>query len=186
MPKNQEAVASAWRSLIEALGYDLENPHLKGSPERVARFLCDWHTIGQDPPVMTTFPNAKYDAVVVTSGIRFHSLCAHHGLPFFGEAAVGYIPGANVVGLSKLARAVDHFSRQFQTQEDITQQVALFLQEKLKPAGVGVVLRAEHLCMSLRGIQKPGHQTTTSAMLGAFRKEPEARAELLTLMEVRR
>lgn len=108
--------------------------------------------------------------------------CAHHGLPFYGTAAVGYLPGDRIVGLSKLARVVEHFSHRFQTQEQITSLVARYLEETLKPKGVGVVLKAEHLCMSLRGIEKPGHMTITSEMRGAFRNEDSTRQELLALL----
>lgn len=175
------AVRKAWLELITALGYDPADPHLADSPARVAKFLSSWHSNKAHPPKLTTFPkNPGYNEMVVVSDIRYHSMCAHHGLPFFGTAAVAYIPGKRIVGLSKLARVVDHYCRRFQTQEQITQDVANFLQEKLDPVGVGVVLSGEHLCMSMRGIERPGHVTKTSALLGALFNNPAARAEFFS------
>ena len=175
-------LAEGWTHVLRGLGYSLSDPHLRDTPGRVARFLHEWHTNGSEPPKMTVFPSAGCDEVVAMGGIRFYSLCAHHGLPFSGTAAVGYLPGKSIVGLSKLARVVDHFSRRFQVQERLTRDIADYLGRSLKPRGVGVVLRAEHYCMSMRGIQKPGHFTVTSEMRGVFRRKPEARAELLSLV----
>lgn len=182
-----DRIADAWRVILEDLGYDLGDDHFSDSPARVARFMREWHTqVGTVPPRLTTFSNmgeAAYDGVLATGGIRFFSMCAHHGLPFFGTASIGYLPGARMVGLSKLARLVDYYARRFSVQEIITVRVAEHLQRELEAKGVGVVLRAEHLCMSMRGIQKPGHATITSTMLGAFRDEPSARAELIALLD---
>lgn len=180
-----EALSQAWAQVIHSLGYDARGHHLRDSPARVARFMSAWHTNGLKPPKLTVFPNSeRYDQLVTVGGMRFFSMCAHHGLPFYGIAAVGYIPGKSVVGLSKLARVVDHFSRRFQTQEQLTHDVARYLLTQLKPKAVGVVMEAEHFCMSMRGIERPGHCTRTSAMLGAFRSKPAARAELLGLLRV--
>jgi GTP cyclohydrolase IA len=176
-------VADAWAGLLDALGYDRTQPHLADTPLRVARFLTKWHSLADEPPpALTTFPSEGYDAMVVVGDIQFYSMCAHHGLPFFGVAAVGYIPNGKIVGLSKLARLVDYYARRFQTQECITRQVADHLERELKPLGVGVVLRGEHLCMSMRGINKPGHFTVTSEMRGVMREEDAARSELLSLV----
>lgn len=176
-------LVQAWASVISELGYDSEDHHLKDSPVRVARFMDEWHTFGKRPPAMTCFQNEeKYDQIISVGGIRFYSMCAHHGLPFMGVAAIGYIPDQKVVGLSKLARVVDHFSRRFQVQERLTQDISKYLSEQLSPLGIGVVMRAEHLCMSMRGIERPGHSTVTSSMLGVFREKSEARAELLSLL----
>lgn len=175
-------IESAWRNIIVGLGYKADGPHLSGTPKRVARFMEQWHTVGKEPPKLTTFPNAGTDELVIVGGIRFHSMCAHHGLPFFGVAAVGYIPEASIVGLSKLARVVDHFARRFQVQEELTAQIAGYLETELRPVGVGVVMQAEHLCMAMRGIERPGHRTTTSDLRGALRGKPEARAEFLALL----
>jgi GTP cyclohydrolase IA len=130
----------------------------------------------------TTFRNdGGYDELVVARGIPFHSLCEHHLLPFVGVAHVGYLPGERIIGLSKLARVVDHFARSVQVQERLTTQIAGWLEDELKPKGVGVVLEAEHLCMSLRGVQKHGASTVTSALRGAVRDDPRTRQELLAL-----
>jgi len=181
---NRVRVERAWAEIVDALGYDGKDPHLVESPVRVARFLMDWHTQSKHklPPKLTTFPSEGCDELIVVGGITFYALCAHHGLPFMGVASVGYVPNGRVLGLSKFARVIDHFARRFTTQERLGQNITAYLQENLKPQGVGVVLRAEHLCMSLRGIQKPGHFTTTSDMRGVFREKPEARAEFLNLV----
>lgn len=176
-----DRIALAWRELLDALGYDLDAPHFRNTPARVARFWRDWHRAGREPPHMTTFPADAYDEVVAVRGIHFHSLCAHHGLPFYGDAAVGYLPADRIVGLSKLARVVDYHARRFQTQEALTRDIATTLEGALAPRGVAVVLRAEHLCMAMRGIERPGHRTITSVMAGVFRDKPEARAEFLNL-----
>lgn len=184
MPISKAAkVRAAWENLIVALGYDLYDPHLADTPARMARFLPTWHTNETPPPKLTCFPNnPRVDEIVATGGIRFYSMCAHHGLPFFGEAAIGYIPDKKVVGLSKFARVVKHFASRFQVQERLTDEIVTYLAKELKPIGIGVVLRAEHLCMSMRGVQCPDHQTVTSAMRGAFLDKPGARAELFTLI----
>ena len=180
--RRQAKVTRAWRDLIVALGYDLKDPHLQDSPARVARFLAEWHTNEQPRPAkLTTFPNRGYDQMVVVGGIRFYSMCAHHGAVFSGVAAVGYVPGARIVGLSKLARIVDHYARRFQTQEDLTKEIADCVEVSLAPQGVGVLLHAEHQCMSMRGIKSPGHWTVTSDLRGVIRKEHDARAEFLSL-----
>jgi GTP cyclohydrolase I len=177
-------IAEAWATILLALGYDNNDAHLKETPQRVARFLTTWHTTNGDPPKLTCFPNEpKVDEIVAVGGIRFYSMCAHHGLPFGGRVAIGYIPNGKVVGLSKFARVVDYFAHRFQVQERLTHEIAAFLEKELEPIGVGVVVRAEHLCMSMRGVERPSHMTITSDMRGAFRQKPEARAELLTLLD---
>lgn len=183
-PSRVEVITAAWRQIIEALGYDPEDPHLRDSPERVARYLAEWHTFfGTEPPKMTVFPNdPKVDELVLVGDLRFYSVCAHHGLPFFGTAAVGYIPRDSVVGLSKIARVVRHFSRRFQVQERLTSEIAAFLEDQLKPVAVGVVMSGEHLCMSMRGVSQPGHVTTTSDLRGAFRDKDAARHELMAMV----
>lgn len=181
VPKQPDPIAVAWNTIIKELGYSALNPHLLASPERVARFLRAWHTPLAKPPKMTTFPRGQYAGMVVTRAIPFYSVCAHHGLPFHGSAVVGYVPGAEIVGLSKLARVVDYFAHRFQTQEDLTAQVAEFLEAELKPRGVGVIVESEHLCMSMRGIERPGHVTATSELRGVLRDDAAARAEFLAL-----
>jgi len=187
-------IANAWRTIIDALGYDTSSPHFKDSPARVADFLTRWHTHGKELKAgehaarLTTFPNddneevglLKYDGVVMMRDIGFHSMCAHHGLPFFGRAHVAYLPKDKLIGLSKLARVVEHFAHQFQVQEQLTTCIANHLNTALEPLGIAVVLEAEHLCASMRGVGKPGHSTITSALLGGFRDQA-ARLELLLL-----
>jgi GTP cyclohydrolase I len=132
----------------------------------------------------TTFPNEEgYDELVLVRSISFHSLCMHHMLPFHGVAHIGYLPDERIVGLSKLARVVEHFARDLQVQERLTTQIADWIQEQLVPKGVGVVLEAEHLCMSLRGVQKFGTTTVTSTLLGQVRDDPRTRQEFLALTE---
>ena len=131
---------------------------------------------------MTTFPNDEhYDELVVVRDIPFHSLCMHHLLPFHGTATVAYIPGERILGLSKLARVVDMFARDLQVQERLTKQVANWIQDHLRPKGVGVVLEAEHMCMTLRGVQKPGSRTVTSSLHGLVREDLRTREEFLAL-----
>jgi GTP cyclohydrolase I len=135
----------------------------------------------------TTFPNEEgYDELVLARDIPFHSLCQHHMLPFKGVAHVGYLPGDRIIGLSKLARVVELFARDLQVQERLTKQVADWLQVQLAPKGVGVVLEAEHLCMSLRGVRAEGSMTVTSALHGLLREDPRSRAEFFALTGVRR
>ncbi len=132
---------------------------------------------------MTTFANREgYDEMVLVRSMPFHSLCEHHLLPFVGVAHVGYLPADRLVGLSKLARTVDHFARGLQVQERLTSQIANYLQERLRPKGVGVILEADHMCMSLRGVHKRGAKTVTSTLLGAMRNDARARQEFLALV----
>ena len=180
MNESHARIARAWAEIIDALGYP-KDAHTVDSPERVARFMARWHTQRAEPPKLTVFPRGEYDGVVITRSIPFYSMCAHHGLPFFGTAVVGYLPGESVVGLSKLARVVDYYAHRFQVQEQLTAQIAQHLEDALTPRGVGVILRGEHLCMSMRGVERPGHQTVTSEMRGVFREDAAARAEFLSL-----
>jgi GTP cyclohydrolase IA len=134
----------------------------------------------------TTFENDEgYDQLIVVRDIPFQSLCMHHVLPFHGVAHIAYLPAGRILGLSKLARVVDLFARDLQLQERLTTQVARWLQEELQPIGVGVVLEAEHLCMSLRGVQKPGAKTVTSSLHGLVRDDPRTREEFLSLTGAR-
>jgi GTP cyclohydrolase I len=170
----------AARELLLALGCDLSAEGVRDTPRRLADAYAELLT--PRPFRATTFPNDEgYDELVVARDIPFHSLCEHHLLPFHGVAHVGYLPGARIVGLSKLARVVELYARRLQVQERLTTQVARWLQENLDPRGVGVVIEAEHLCMSLRGVQKPGARTITSALYGAVRDDPRTRHEFLAL-----
>ena len=173
------AVAAA-RELLVALGADVENGPLADTPERMVDSYIEQLT--PQPFHATTFPNdGGYDELVVARSITFHSLCEHHLLPFVGVAHVAYLPGDRIVGLSKLARVVEYYARALQVQERLTTQVAGWLERELEPRGVGVVIEAEHMCMTLRGIQKPGTKTVTSALLGLVRDDPRTRQEFLTL-----
>ena len=178
---DHEAAERAVRDLLRALGRDVREPGLRETPRRVAAAYAELLT--HEPVALTTFPNdAGYDELVVVREIPFHSLCMHHLLPFHGVAHVAYLPGERIIGLSKLARVVELFARELQLQERLTMQVADCLQEQLRPKGVGVVLEAEHLCMSLRGVQKAGTRTTTSALLGLLRDDARTRQEFLSLV----
>ena len=179
-------VAAAERAaaeLLTALGADLDSDGLRDTPRRMAAAYAELLT--PEPFNMTTFPNEEgYDELVLVRGIPFQSLCMHHLLPFHGVAHVSYLPDERILGLSKLARVVEHFSRDLQLQERLTTQVAGWLQEQLRPKGVGVVIEAEHLCMSLRGVQKPGALTVTSALHGLVRDDPRTREEFISLAGV--
>ena len=167
--------------LLSALGIELSDEHLLETPARVARAYAQLLT--PRPFEMTTFPNDEgYDELVIARSIPFHSLCSHHLLPFFGTAHVAYLPAGRIVGLSKLARVVEHYSRGLQVQERLTQQVADCLQNGLEPKGVGIVLEAEHTCMTLRGAEAHGAKMVTSAMHGAIRNDPRTRQEFLSLI----
>jgi GTP cyclohydrolase IA len=166
--------------LLVALGADLSAEHLRRTPRRVAQAYAELLT--PEPFAATTFPNEEhYDELILVRDIPFQSLCAHHLLPFHGTAHVAYLPGERIIGLSKLGRVVDLFARDLQVQERLTTQVADWLEELLAPRGVGVIVEAEHLCMSLRGVQKPGALTVTSALRGIVRDDPRTREEFLTL-----
>jgi GTP cyclohydrolase IA len=179
------AAERAARDLLVALGADLESPGLAETPRRVAAAYAELLT--PEPFNLTTFPNDEgYDELVVVRDIPFQSLCMHHLLPFHGVAHVAYLPAERIIGLSKLARVVEHYSRDLQVQERLTKQVAGCIQEHLAPKGVGVVLEAEHLCMSLRGVQKAGARTVTSALHGLVRDDPRTREEFLSLTGGRR
>lgn len=167
--------------LLASFGADLADESLAGTPGRVARAYAE--LLQPRPFSLTTFPNDEgYDELVVTRDIPFQSLCEHHLMPFVGVAHVGYLPGARILGLSKLARVVEHFARRLQVQERLTSQVAGWLNEHLQPKGVGVVLEAEHQCMSLRGVKAQGARTATSALHGLIRDDPGTRAEFLALV----
>lgn len=175
------AAEEAARALLVALGTDMSGESIADTPRRVAHAFAELLT--PVPFVATTFPNDEgYDELVVARDIPFHSLCMHHMLPFHGVAHVAYLPGERIVGLSKLARVVESFSRDLQVQERLTVQVATWLEETLEPRGVGVVFEAEHTCMALRGVRKPGSRTVTSALRGTLRDDARTRSEFLALV----
>ena len=179
-----DAAEAAVRDLLVALGQDPDSEHLRETPRRVALAYEEFLT--PEPFVATTFPNDEgYDELVLVRDIPFHSLCQHHLLPFSGVAHVGYLPAARILGLSKLARVVEHFARGLQVQERLTKQIGDWLDARLAPKGVGVVLEAEHLCMSLRGVEAVGSRTVTSSLHGLVRDDARTRAEFLDLTGVR-
>jgi GTP cyclohydrolase I len=176
LPAAERAVAA----LLRALGRDPASDHLADTPRRVADAYAELLTGRQFD--LTTFPNDDgYDGLVLARDVPVHSLCEHHLLPFTGVAHIGYLPGERILGLSKLARVLELFSRDLQVQERLTQQVADWLQDELAPRGVGVVVEASHLCMSLRGVRAEGSRTITSALHGALREDPRTRAEFFAL-----
>ena len=179
-----DAAEQAVADLLVALGQDPTDEHTRDTPRRVATTYAELLTPRSFS--LTTFPNDEgYDELVLARDIPFHSLCQHHMLPFKGVAHVGYLPGERILGLSKLARVVELFARGLQVQERLTKRVADWLQEHLAPKGVGVVLAAEHLCMSLRGVHASGSHTVTSALHGGLRDDPRSRSEFFALTGIR-
>ncbi len=194
-PERRLERVNAIEAMLRSFGIKVEDSaHTRETPERVEkslRFLLSGYEIDPAWILSTRFIDPQYDEMILVKEIPFYSMCAHHMLPFFGKAAVAYVPGLRkdpvskeaigyeITGLSKLARLVECYARRLQIQEQMTRQIASALDTELDPKGVAVVIEAEHLCMSCRGIQKVGANTVTSVMWGCFREEPEARTELL-------
>jgi GTP cyclohydrolase I len=179
-------VEKAVRELLIAIGEDPERSGLVRTPERVARAYTEMFAglfVDPDEVLQTTF-DENHDELVLVKDIPLYSICEHHLVPWHGKAAVGYIPGADgrITGLSKLARVVDLYAKRPQVQERLTSQVADAVMRRLEPQGVIVVVEAEHLCMAMRGVRKPGSTTTTSAVRGIFQSDPRSRAEALSLI----
>jgi len=168
----------AFEKILTELGEDTTREGLRETPKRYMKFMREF----LNPPEFnfTTFDAEGTDEMIVQSNIPFYSLCEHHTAPFFGVAAIAYIPQGKIVGLSKLARTLDHYSRRFQNQERITTQIAERLDKELNPLGVAVSLKAQHLCMSMRGVMKHDTWTTTTKLTGLFKEEQKARAEFLS------
>jgi GTP cyclohydrolase I len=180
---NLPAAEIAAADLLRALGADPDSDHLRETPRRIASAYAE--LLSPVPFNATAFPNEEhYDELIIVRDIPFRSLCAHHLLPFHGVAHVAYLPGEQIIGLSKLGRIVDHFARDLQIQERLTTQVADRIEGLLRPRGVGVIVQAEHMCMSLRGVQKPGALTVTSALRGIVKDDPRTRQEFLSLLAV--
>jgi GTP cyclohydrolase IA len=178
-------IEKAVREIIEALGEDPEREGLAETPERVANFYAEvFDGLHREPGdvVDAFFGEEHYQEIVMVREIPFYSMCEHHFVPFHGQAHVAYIPKGRVTGLSKLARLVEAFARRPQMQERLTAQVADALTERLEPLGVMVVVEAEHLCMSMRGVKKPGAITVTSAVRGIMETQPATRAEAMSLL----
>ncbi len=172
----------AVRTILRSIGQDVEREGLQDTPKRYIKFLKEFTRKKEFK--FTTFKNeGSKDEMIIVGNIPFFSLCEHHLAPFMGYAHIAYIPNDKIVGLSKLPRALDHFANQPQNQERITQQVADLLKEKLDPKGVAVVLKARHMCVEMRGVQKHDTWTTTSAMLGAFKDNLNTRQEFLNLIK---
>jgi GTP cyclohydrolase I len=174
------AAERAARELLRALGQDTHSESMQETPARMARAYAELFTPA--PFELTTFPNDEgYDELVLARDIPLRSVCEHHLLPFVGIAHVGYLPGERILGLSKLARVVGHFAARPQVQERLTKQIADWLDEQLEPRGVGVVIAAEHTCMTLRGVQAIGSSTVTSTLLGTLRADGRSRQEFFDL-----
>jgi len=181
---DQERIARAVREILEAIGEEPGREGLRETPRRIAEMYEELFAgLHQDPrEVLTTGFQESHREMVILKNIPFYSLCEHHFLPFHGRAHVGYVPEGRIVGASKIARAVDILARRPQLQERLTGQIADAIMEGLSPDGVAVVIEAEHLCMTMRGVQKPGTTLVTSAIRGGFRRRAVTRSEFLALV----
>jgi GTP cyclohydrolase I len=183
--KPEDQIPDLVESLLVELGEDPERLGLNATPGRVSRALrelTDGYGVRVEDVISNAVFDQDYDEMVVVKDISFYSLCEHHMLPFFGTCHVGYLPKGKVVGLSKIPRLVGVFAHRLQLQERMTREIAEALNEAVAPKGVGVVVEARHLCMEMRGVEKPGGKLLTSCMLGTFRKDPRTRAEFLDLV----
>ena len=174
-----------YRELLRRVGEDPSRDGLLKTPDRMERalhYLTNGYQQSPTEILRGALFDVDYDEMVIVRDIEFYSLCEHHMLPFFGKAHVAYIPQGKVIGLSKVARLVDVFARRLQVQERMTRQIAESIVDAIAPQGVGVILEAQHLCMMMRGVEKQGSMTTTSAMLGAFKDQPQTRSEFLSLV----
>lgn len=181
---DKQAIQQAVKNLLEALGEDSGREGLLETPRRVAdSYEALFSGYSKKPEdVLTVFDGESYDQMIVAKNIEFYSTCEHHMLSFFGKAHIGYIPNGKIIGLSKLPRVVEIFSRRLQNQERLTSQIAKALESLLDARGVGVVLEAQHLCMMARGVEKQNSVVTTSAQLGLFKKNDKTRSEFLQLI----
>ena len=179
-----ERIEKAVKEILLAIGEDLHREGIKNTPSRVANMYTELlGGINEDPKkYLRSIFTENYDEIVLLRNISFYSICEHHLMPFIGSAHVAYLPEGKVLGVSKLARIVDSFSRRLQVQERLTDQIADFIMDNLKPKGVAVVLEASHSCMTIRGIKKPGSMMVTSSLRGTFRKDPKSRSEVLSLI----
>ena len=185
LTSKKPGIKSLIENILHAIG---ENPKREGllkTPERVEKslnFLTSGYDVDIDQLVNDALYNESYDEMVIVKNIDFYSLCEHHMLPFFGKCHVAYLPNGKIIGLSKVPRLVDAYGRRLQVQERLTTQIAHCIADIVKPTGVGVVIEATHLCMSMRGVEKQNSYTTTSSMLGSFKKDPRTRGEFLSLL----
>lgn len=181
---DRKKIEEGVRLILEGIGEDLNRAGIKDTPARIAR-MCEEIFRGMLPPdedLLKCIEGERHDEMVIIKNIPFYSVCEHHLLPFFGNAHIAYIPDGKIVGLSELPRALDYLAKRPQVQERLTSELANLLMQKLKPQGCMVVIEAEHLCMSMRGIKKPGAKTVTSAVRGIFRKSQATRQEALELI----
>jgi GTP cyclohydrolase I len=182
---NQEKIRDAVLMILEAIGEDPEREGLRDTPDRVARMYAEiFRGLGENPAqYLECIFNEEHDEMILVKDIPFHSMCEHHLVPFIGKAHVAYIPrNGKITGLSKLTRVVESFARRPQVQERLTREIADIIMEELNPLGVAVVVEAEHLCISFRGVKKPGTKTVTSAVRGLFRNSAKTRAEFFSLV----
>ncbi len=181
-----EKIKKAVRMMLEALGEDPDRPGLRGTPERVARMYEELFSglKGSPEDLLKPIEGEHHDEMVILKNIPFYSMCEHHLLPFFGKAHIAYIPeGGRIVGIGELAKALEILAKRPQVQERLTSQLADMIMEKLNPKGAMVIIDAEHLCLSMRGIKKPGSRTVTSAVRGIFRSKQSTREEMLELLK---
>src|SRR3954452_14735851 len=184
-PVDLQQIAQGVRLILEGIGEDPERAGLQETPQRVAEMFAELTSGMREDPAqhVVPLPGDKHDEMVIVKDISIASLCEHHLAPFVGKCHVAYIPkNGRILGLSKLARLTETFARRLQLQERLTSEIANTLSEQLQPVGVMVVIEAEHTCMTLRGVKKPGAITVTSAVLGGFRKDPRTRAEAMSLI----
>ena len=185
LTSKKPGIKSLIENILHAIGEDPKREGLLKTPERVEKslkFLTSGYDVDIDQLVNDALYNENYDEMVIVKNIDFYSLCEHHMLPFFGKCHVAYLPKGKIIGLSKVPRLVDAYGRRLQVQERLTTQIAHCIEDIVKPTGVGVVIEATHLCMSMRGVEKQNSYTTTSSMLGSFKKDPRTRAEFLSLL----
>jgi GTP cyclohydrolase I len=183
---NKKKIEKAVKEILEAIGEDVHRQGIKDTPRRVADMYAEiFAGIAEDPAKhVTIFKQEEHEEMVMVKDIPFYSVCEHHLIPFFGKAHVVYIPKkGRLTGLSKLVRVVEGYAKRPQVQENLTSQIADTLMKKLDPHGVFVIIEAEHLCMSMRGVKKPGALTVTSAVRGVFQKNAKTRAEALSLIK---
>ncbi|MFC1511371.1 GTP cyclohydrolase I FolE [Candidatus Margulisiibacteriota bacterium] len=182
----QKKIEKAVKEILKAIGENPNRPGIKDTPKRVARMYAELFSgLHKDPgKEVSVFHNEDHEEMIMVKNIPFYSTCEHHLVPFFGKAHVVYIPTkGKVTGLSKLVRVIEGFAKRPQVQERLTSQIADCLMKRLKPRGVFIIIEAEHLCMSMRGVRKPGAITTTSAVRGVFQKNAKTRAEALSLIK---
>lgn len=185
LTSKKPGIKSLIENILHAIGEDPKREGLLKTPDRVEKslkFLTSGYDVDIDQLVNDALYNENYDEMVIVKNIDFYSLCEHHMLPFFGKCHVAYLPKGKIIGLSKVPRLVDAYGRRLQVQERLTTQIAHCIEDIVKPTGVGVVIEATHLCMSMRGVEKQNSYTTTSSMLGSFKKDPRTRAEFLSLL----